>query len=55
MDIAFACEHPACSSLLMLAGAAQADPEPMLARYIRGGHALACIPPARATIRHQPP
>ena len=54
MDIPIACEQSAYSSLLMRSRAGQADPEPMLARLVRGGFALACILPARATIRHQP-
>ena len=41
-------EHIACSSLLRLAGAVLADPEPMPSRLIRGCIALtftACAPP----------
>ena len=45
-DVAMACEHNAYSSLLMRWNVVPADPEPMLARLMRGGLALACIPPA---------
>ena len=36
MVLAVACEHNAYSSLLTLAGAVLADPEPMPARLVRG-------------------
>ena len=39
--LAMECEHIACSSLLRLAGVVLADPEPMLARLVRGCIALA--------------
>ena len=55
MDMAIACEQAAYSSLLRHLYTVQADRELMLARLIRGGLALACIAPAPATIRHQPP
>ena len=54
MTLALQREPTAYRSLLTRAGAVLADPEPVLARLIRGGLAVARIPPARATIR-QPP
>ena len=50
MEKAVACEPTAYSSLRMRWEVVLADPKPKLARLIRGGLALACIPPARATI-----
>ena len=57
MEMAIASEQTAYSSLLRRLYAEPAEPEPMLARPIRGGllACLACIPPVRATIGHQPP
>ena len=55
MALAMEREQTAYRSILILPWVVLADHEPMLARLIRGGLALACIPPAWATIRHQPP
>ena len=41
MALTLICEQPPYSSLLMLAGAVLTDPEPMLARLVRGCIAMA--------------
>ena len=46
MENAIACEPTAYSPVARRLYTVQADPEPMSARLVRGGLALACIPNA---------
>ena len=55
MALAMEREHTANSSLLMQAGAALADPQPMLARLVRGCIAMvftACVPADQSSHHH---
>ena len=55
MALAMEREQTTYSSLLMVAGTVLADPEPMLARLLRGCIALAFTAGVRAVCCNQPP